>query len=165
MSGCNWPELYCKRLKINMLLTLEREFVRSLGNLTKRCRRSRFFKPNLETACVREDPVPRHRRDNWRPSASCSDGRIKGTVGEKNFHRKSISARLVLHYTSGLYHLNAINNGHASYFPVKGVSRTLICMLTNRWAWTTVTYDGLPDTVVKKLLSNRYVVCFHSPRA
>ena len=35
------------------------------------------------------------------------------------------------------------------------------CILTDRSVSVTVTYDDLPDAVMKKLLSNRHVVRFH----
>lgn len=61
-----------------------------------------------------------------------------------------------------------LNKSYTSYLPVTEQhvrSGVLIRILPDRSVSITVTYDGLPDTVVKKLLSNRHVVRFHSPRS
>lgn len=132
-----------KGLSSNMLLTGESDLVRSLLNSNGSNRKMALIR---QTSCILQHP-PRTQVNR----------RIEKLSPKIDFN----PCQAAPVPTSIIW---MPNKSYSSYLTRMRLRvRTLRCI--NNRPSITVTYDGLPDTVVKKLLSNRHVVRFHSPRA
>lgn len=169
VCGCNWTDLYGKGLKFRMLPIHVSDIIKKKKKKSKSRGLEKMQKDwdcRTKWGNVGQDPVPQQDRDNW----SCiqlqphtSKPSQKETVTSIRLQPGSCDSEVPTLI------ILLLNKSYTSYLAATGQNvlsdGALICILTDHSVSITGTYDGLPHTVVKKLLSNRHVVRFHSPRA